>query len=118
MFIWRYSRYASSGQASRWRRRWLKKQNAAAKFVAHLDKAPLLSYTDGLYDLDTFRRAFGVVCLPILPSTSSATKLEKPSPHQDGNEARLSKKDVEVLVKWLMRDMGVVVSDGAVSLVR
>jgi charged multivesicular body protein 7 len=76
-------------------------QSAAGKFVAHLEKEPVLSYTDSLFDLETFRRAYGDVCVPGSSSISEGA-------------GRLSKRDVTVLVKWLVRDMGVAVSDGTV----
>ena len=90
-------------------------QTAAAKFIAHCDENPVLSYTEALYDFDAFRKAFGRICIPEPPtSTGSSVKSEVLENNAEGS-ARLSRKDAEVLVKWLMRDMGVVVTDGSVS---
>lgn len=65
---------------------------------------PLLSYTSTLFDLSSFVEEFGEVCLP------GGTKSLPEGKH------RLSKRDCEVLLKWLNRDCGVVVWDGSVSL--
>lgn len=95
-------------------------QGAAAKFVAHMDSNPILHYTDSLYDIDTFRRTFGHVCIPDTSVKSTSipkSKTSQQSKVKDSNEeeeGRLSKRDVTVLLKWLMRDMGVVVTDGTV----
>lgn len=68
---------------------------AAAKFAERLDVNPIVTYTDALFSRATFLGEFGDIM---------------------GKEAAgLSKRDVDVLVRWLARDVGTVVVEGDVS---
>ncbi|WVQ84609.1 hypothetical protein IAT38_006764 [Cryptococcus sp. DSM 104549] len=79
-------------------------EQSAAAFTAYMLDHPLLSYTSSLFDIDSFLSEYAEACIPVGPT---AKKLPK------GKHA-LSRRDVEVLVKWLSRDCGLVVSDGSV----
>ncbi|WWC68242.1 uncharacterized protein I206_102165 [Kwoniella pini CBS 10737] len=79
-------------------------EQSASAFIAHLSKNPILSYTDALFDMDTFSEGYGEICLP---SSSSSKKLP-------AGIHKLSNKDIEVLIKWLNRDCGLIVSDGKI----
>ncbi|WWC59757.1 uncharacterized protein I303_102319 [Kwoniella dejecticola CBS 10117] len=79
-------------------------EQSASAFTGHLSKNPILSYTDALYDLEAFREQYSEVCFP---SISSSKKLP-------AGTHKLSVRDIEVLVKWLHRDCGVIVTDGLV----
>lgn len=79
-------------------------QQAAALFMEYISVNPVTTYSDSLYSVASFNNAFGTVCLP---GDSSETS--------DG-EQRLSKRDCEVLLKWLNRDCETVVTDGEVGL--
>ncbi|WWD21781.1 hypothetical protein CI109_106268 [Kwoniella shandongensis] len=79
-------------------------EQTSASFTAYMSTNPILSYTTSLFDLESFREEFGEACFP---SSPSAKKLP-------AGKHRLSKKDVEVLIKWLERDCGLVVTDGKV----
>ena len=63
-----------------------------------------MTYTDSLYDIPSFASAFAAVAFP-----SSSKKL----PHRPKGH-KLSKKDVDILLRWLSRDCGLVVTDGEV----
>lgn len=67
---------------------------------------PAINYSDTLFSLATFRETFGSIAIPARTSGEMALP---PGEH------KLSEKDVEVLIKWLHRDRGVICSDGAVS---
>ena len=73
----------------------------------YLEDNPPINYSDTLYSLSTFRETFGTLAIP---SRSSG---EKALPKAE--EAKLSERDVEVLVRWLSRDAGVIVTDGKVN---
>ncbi|KAK8847685.1 hypothetical protein IAR55_005544 [Kwoniella newhampshirensis] len=79
-------------------------ERTAASFTAYMIKNPMLSYTTSLFDIDSFRETFGAACFPL---SASAKKLP------DGKH-RLSRRDVEVLIKWLSRDCGLIVTDGTI----
>lgn len=68
---------------------------------------PLLSYSTSLYDLASFVETFGEICLPGGTQCTDKTA--------EGRRHRLSKRDCELLLRWLSRDCGVIVWDGAVS---
>ncbi|WVF69478.1 hypothetical protein IAT40_004255 [Kwoniella sp. CBS 6097] len=78
-------------------------EQSAAAFTAHISKNPILSYTASIFDLESFRDEYSQACFP----TSTSKKL--PS-----GRHKLSSRDIEVLIKWLTRDCGVVVSDGTI----
>lgn len=67
---------------------------AAAKFVERLDNNPLVNYTDSLFSRASFLKEFGDITSP---------------------QANLSKRDTDVLLRWLARDVGSVVVEGDVS---
>ncbi|WVR04870.1 hypothetical protein IAU60_001882 [Kwoniella sp. DSM 27419] len=79
-------------------------EQSAAAFTSHMDKNPTLSYTDSIFSFESFKEAFAEACFP---ASSSSKKLP-------AGMHRLSARDIEVLVKWLHRDCGVVVTDGVV----
>ncbi|TYJ53251.1 hypothetical protein B9479_006118 [Cryptococcus floricola] len=79
-------------------------EQSAAAFTAHMLKNPILSYTSSLFDADSFLEEYGRACFPMGPT---AKKLPK-------GDHRLSRRDVEVLVKWLSRDCLLTVTDGSV----
>ncbi|KAK6903398.1 hypothetical protein I203_106901 [Kwoniella mangroviensis CBS 8507] len=76
----------------------------ASSFTSHISKNPILSYTDALFDLDSFREEYGQICFPASPSSKKLPE----------GTHKLSIRDIEVLVKWLHRDCGVIVTDGSV----
>jgi len=61
---------------------------------------PATVYSDSLYSLSGFIDEFSTICFPLRDGKG---KVEK-----------LSKKDMEVLLRWLNRDCGVVVTSGEV----
>ena len=73
----------------------------------HLQDEPILSYSSTLFSLSTFRERFGEIAMP------RGKKLPI-----SGHRHVLSKRDIEVLIKWLARDQGVCVTDGEVGDVR
>ncbi|WWD08285.1 hypothetical protein V865_006396 [Kwoniella europaea PYCC6329] len=79
-------------------------QQSASSFTSHLSKNPIQSYTDALFVLESFREEYGEVCFPASPSSKKLPE----------GTHKLSVKDIEVLVKWLHRDCGVVVTDGSI----
>ncbi|WRT64481.1 uncharacterized protein IL334_001413 [Kwoniella shivajii] len=79
-------------------------EQAASSFNSYISKNPILTYTDALYDLDSFREEYAKFCFP---ASSSSKKLP-------AGVHVLSLRDIEVLVRWLHRDTGVVVTDGTV----
>lgn len=80
-------------------------QQSAAAFTDHILKNPILSYTSSLYDLDSFLAEYGEACFPMGPTTKRLPK----------GRHELSKRDAEVLIKWLSRDCQLVVTDGSVG---
>ncbi|WVO18556.1 hypothetical protein L204_106275 [Cryptococcus depauperatus] len=79
-------------------------EQSTAAFSAYMLKNPVLSYTGSLYDLESFLTEYGQVCFP-----KGTTKKQLPE-----GKHQLSKRDVEVLVKWMSRDCGLIVTDGTV----
>ncbi|KAE8539391.1 hypothetical protein D1P53_004491 [Cryptococcus gattii VGV] len=79
-------------------------EQSAAAFTDHILKNPILSYTSSLYDLDSFLAEYGEACFPIGPTAKTLPK----------GRHELSKRDAEVLIKWLSRDCQLVVTDGLV----
>ncbi|WVQ74242.1 hypothetical protein IAR50_003839 [Cryptococcus sp. DSM 104548] len=77
-------------------------EQSAAAFTAHMLNNPILSYTSSLFDVDSFMEEYGRACFPMSPT---AKKLPK-------GDHRLSRRDVELLVKWLSRDCLLTVTDG------
>lgn len=73
-----------------------------------MEDNPPIEYSDSLYSLATFRDVFGTLAIP------SRTSGERALPKGE-TEHKLSERDIEVLVRWLSRDAGVVVTDGKVS---
>jgi charged multivesicular body protein 7 len=61
---------------------------------------PATVYSDSLYSLSGFIDDFSSICFPLKDGK--------------GKEGKLSKKDMEVLLRWLNRDCGVVVTSGDV----
>ena len=78
-------------------------QQAAAAYTAHLSTHPILSYSASLHSVSSFAEEYASPCLP--KSTLSRTDQRN----------QLSRRDVDVLLKWLGRDCGVLVTDGEVS---
>ena len=72
-------------------------------FLTYIDDHPIISYTASLYTLNGFWESFGGICFPreLIPDLKG--------------EHRLSKRDCGVLVKWLGRDCGVIITDGEVG---
>lgn len=70
-------------------------QQVAKATTTHLAVNPPLSYSSSLHSSTSFQDEFGEVCFP---------------------GQRLSKRDVEVLIRWLSRDIEALVSDGEVCL--
>jgi len=62
---------------------------------------PATVYSDSLYSLSGFIDGFSTICFPL----------------RDGKDkgGKLSKKDMEVLSRWLNRDCGVIVTSGDVG---
>ncbi|WWC86589.1 uncharacterized protein L201_001466 [Kwoniella dendrophila CBS 6074] len=79
-------------------------EQSASAFTTHISNNPVLSYTNALYDLESFKEEYAEACFP---ASSSSKKLSS-------GVHKLSIKDIEILVKWLYRDCGVVVSDGSI----
>jgi hypothetical protein len=75
-------------------------QQAAAAFTAYMRENPATVYSDSLYSLSGFIDEFSTVCFPLKDGK--------------GKEGKLSKKDMGVLLRWLNRDCGVVVTSGDV----
>jgi len=61
---------------------------------------PATVYSDSLYSLSGFIDEFSTICFP--------------QKDGKGKVGKLSKKDMEVLLRWLNRDCGVVVTSGDV----
>ncbi|OCF40884.1 charged multivesicular body protein 7 [Kwoniella heveanensis CBS 569] len=78
-------------------------EQSAAAFTAHIAKNPILSYTASIFDLESFRKEYGQACFPI----STSKKLP-------AGRHELSSRDIEILIKWLTRDCGELVSDGTI----
>ncbi|OXB35397.1 hypothetical protein LQV05_006205 [Cryptococcus neoformans] len=95
--------WAKYGQGKEYVHMPLLEQSAAA-FTAHMLKNPVLSYTSSLYDLDSFLAEYGEACFPAGPTAKELPK----------GKHELSKRDAEVLVRWLSRDCQLVVTDGSV----
>ncbi|GFZ51657.1 hypothetical protein JCM24511_09425 [Saitozyma sp. JCM 24511] len=77
-------------------------EQSASAFLSHLTSNPLLSYSSSLFSPTTFRETFGEAAFP------GGTKGLPSGKH------RLGEKDCEVLMKWLGRDVGVLVRDAHV----
>jgi len=92
MRICLYSRYVPSSPCNGGAERCMEQQ-AAAAFTAYLLSHPVITYSSSLYDPSTFREQYGTVLFL---------------------GQKLSKRDTEVLLKWLSRDCGVVASSGDV----
>jgi len=75
-------------------------QTSADLFASYMSSHPLLTYTSSLYSPSQFHKTFGQICLP------RKAKVEQGS---------LGKKDCEVLLRWLQRDVGSIVQEGDVS---
>ncbi|ORY30213.1 Snf7-domain-containing protein [Naematelia encephala] len=75
-------------------------EQSAALFTAHMREHPLLSYSSSLFSPSTFYDEFSAVCFP--------------SKKGLGSNHRLSRADCQVLVRWLGRDCGLLVSDDSV----
>jgi charged multivesicular body protein 7 len=71
--------------------------------MEYLAVNPITVYSDSLYSVASFISTFSAICLP--------GEQGKDLPE---GEHRLSKRDCEVLLKWLNRDCGVIVTDGEV----
>jgi len=61
---------------------------------------PATVYSDSLYSISSFAEEYATICFPVKDGK--------------GKEGKLSKKDMEILLKWLTRDCGVVVTSGEV----
>lgn len=79
--------------------------------IKHITDNPPLDYSDSLYTPTSFRETFGALAIPSKTSKASSTSLNE----KNGSTEKLSERDVEVLVKWLSRDTGLIVSDGSVG---
>jgi charged multivesicular body protein 7 len=73
--------------------------------IKHLESHPPLNYSDRLYSVSSFREKFGSLAVP----TRSDGKTALPQ-----GDHRLSERDMQVLIKWLSRDAGVLAFDGEV----
>lgn len=73
--------------------------------IQDLEDDPPLNYSDSLFTFSSFRDKYGSIAIP---SRADAGRVKKEE------TGRLSEKDVEVLVKWLSRDAGVLITDGIV----
>jgi hypothetical protein len=62
---------------------------------------PATVYSDSLYSLNGFIDEFSTICFPMKDG-------------KDQKTGKLSKRDMETLLKWLTRDCGVVVTSGDV----
>lgn len=71
-------------------------KRAAAAVIEHQQSRPRLSFVDMLHNRESFRAEFGKIAVP-------------------GHT--LSERDVDVLVKYLQRDKGVLVTEKEVSTV-
>ena len=87
------SLFVSSVRLVRWRAAVVNAQDAAARTIRHLDSSPPASYSAALHSLSSFAELL----------------------REDVGIEGLSTRDVEVLVRWLERDEGVLVSDSAVG---
>jgi charged multivesicular body protein 7 len=65
---------------------------------------PATVYSDSLYSLSGFIDEFSTICFPLKEG------------NRKGKEGKLSKRDMEILLKWLTRDCGVVVTSREVRL--
>jgi len=63
-----------------------------------------------LFSLTSFVEEYATICFPRRQDGKDEDK------EIDGEGRRLSKRDMDVLLKWLMRDCGVVVMSGDVRL--
>ena len=63
---------------------------------------PATVYSDSLYSLNSFIDEFSTICFPLKDGNGK------------GKEGKLSKRDMEVLLRWLNRDCGVIVTSGDV----
>jgi charged multivesicular body protein 7 len=79
-------------------------QQSAAAFTAYIRSNPPTVYSESLYSLATFTDDYASLCFP-----------RRSDGKGKGEEERLSRRDMEILLKWLMRDCGVVVVSGDVS---
>ena len=61
---------------------------------------PATVYSDSLYSLNSFIEEFSTICFPLKDNKAK--------------EGKLSKRDMEVLLRWLNRDCGVIVTSGDV----
>ena len=61
---------------------------------------PATVYSDSLYSISSFAEEYATICFTVKDGK--------------GKEGRLSKRDMEILLKWLTRDCGVIVTSGDV----
>lgn len=87
------------------RKELLTRQQAAAAFTAYTRSNPPTSYSETLYSLVSFSERFATAAFP---RRKDGRRLQ---------EEKLSKKDMELLIRWLSRDCGVIVAEGDVSVV-
>jgi charged multivesicular body protein 7 len=64
---------------------------------------PATVYSDSLYSLSGFIDEFSTICFPLKDG-------------KDQKTGKLSKRDMEVLLRWLNRDCGVIITSGEVRL--
>ncbi|KAL7419050.1 hypothetical protein Q5752_005886 [Cryptotrichosporon argae] len=84
-------------------------ERAAARFAAHLAANPPLDYTSSLFSPTSFQTLVGALDL-LSPVREAGRKPDVPATASPV----LSSRDVEVLLRWLARDAGVIVYDGEV----
>jgi charged multivesicular body protein 7 len=72
-----------------------------------MENHPILNYTESLQSTTSFFDKYSRIAFP----DDKDRKITK-------GEHRLSKRDCEVLIRWLGRDCGVLVSEGDVRVVK
>ncbi|EIW70984.1 hypothetical protein TREMEDRAFT_67523 [Tremella mesenterica DSM 1558] len=79
-------------------------QQVTSAFISYIRSHPPTTYTESLHSTKSFIVTFSVICIP---------KTWKKIPDGEA-EDKLSDQDMKVLLKWLERDCGVLVTDGEV----